>query len=194
MNTNFNVSSQPSFSARLRVSGLKLDETKLAQVDKKFSELTQHYKKDFLDIQSNTIEKCDNPKVTFDVVDFTTGAEPTASSASKGQFRRWFNKRASVDEIANTFARIFKKGKFEEKELPQKYELSKRFDRLNSMEKQNMERFELTKNPIYSTLANQNAAAAIKTKAELDMKEAKIDATLAKIENFESSIPDVLYY
>ncbi len=185
MNTNYSVN-QPAFSARLKLNDINLDRAKLAKAEETFSKLTQHYKNDELVIQAYKVDRLDG--TYFNVADFIVDGNVAATSEPLKEFKHWFS-RANAQEMGKAFARIFKKGKLEGKEVPKLNALDNKLTHLKSMAALNNTRAEISGNPTYSILAKQNNAAAERIQKEFSEASKKLETTTEKIKDFESDIP-----
>lgn len=103
-------SNAPAFQARLKVKGLKLDAEKLAQVNEIFSNKSQHYAKDVVELTGFSVRR-NNGKI-FHSTNFTLNGEDVGVAETK-DFKEFFDNN-SANDIAKAFLRVLKKGKANE--------------------------------------------------------------------------------
>jgi len=148
MNTNYSTP-QPAFTAKMVVNGMKFDPEKLNAVGKKLSEYTQHYKNDTLRISKELVKSEDT---SFYTLDFGNNKTSAGFIVEIAQFKKWFDE-SSVDDIAKSFARVFKYAKLKEIKRNNMGDLRRLFKRALDNEELNRTKYELTKNPVFKTLA-----------------------------------------
>lgn len=190
MNSNYNTI-QPNFTANVVANGIKLDSKKLEAVQKRFSQLTQHYKEDTLTISAKMIN---GKKIggdvgqVFHVADFNTAQDNPASIIYFKDFKKWFE-MGSVEEIAKSLTRIFKSGKFNEVQEPKLIQMKKNLMHVQNAAEINSKKAEISQNPIYSVLAANNKARGESLRKEIVNTQDYTYDILNKIQDYPIDAP-----
>lgn len=163
MNTNYN-SAQPAFTAKLIVSGIKLDPKKVDAVGKKVAEYTRHYANDTLYIRKEQVPNENGG--FFNAIDFANNKTSAGFVLELPAFKKWFNE-TNVDDIAKSFTRVFKYAKLKEIKRAKMDALRENFSRALAGAELNKSKFENTKNTVYKTLSINCDRRAKKLESEI---------------------------
>lgn len=190
MNKNYNAA-QPAFTANLVVRGIKLNSQKFEAVQKRFSQLTEHYKADTLTISPKMINgtKADGDAGhNFHIADFTTENSNPASILYLKDFKNWFE-NGSVEGISKALARIFKSGKFSEIQDAKIAKMKADLERVQHLATVNTEKAKLTQRPVFEVLAAKNNAKAEAINKEMVNTQAYTSDVLDKIQDCKIDAP-----